>query len=56
MRKAMREGGNDLISFDEIYRATDGSKFDHLPVFGAGSRIHACQVFLSMEQEMLEQR
>ena len=55
MREVMREGVNELMSFDEIYSETDWSKFEHLPAFEAGNRINAYQVFLSMEQELLDQ-
>lgn len=55
MREVMREGVNELMSFDEIYSEADWSKFEHLPAFEAGNRINAYQVFLSMEQELLEQ-
>jgi glyoxylase-like metal-dependent hydrolase (beta-lactamase superfamily II) len=55
MREAMRAGVEELMSFDEIYSDTDWSKFEHLPAFEAGNRINAYQVFLSMEQELLEQ-
>jgi len=55
MREVMREGVNELMSFDEIYSEADWSKFEHLPAFEAGNRINAYQVFLSMEQELLDQ-
>jgi len=55
MRETMREGVNELMSFDEIYDDADWSKFEDLPAFEAGNRINAYQVFLSMEAELLEQ-
>ena len=55
MREVMRDGVNELTSFDEIYSEADWSKFEHLPAFEAGNRINAYQVFLSMEQELLDQ-
>ena len=55
MRETMREGVDELMSFDEIYSDTDWSQFEHLPAFEAGNRINAYQVFLSMEAELLEQ-
>ena len=55
MREVMGDGVNELMSFDEIYSETDWSKFEHLPAFEAGNRINAYQVFLSMEQELLDQ-
>ncbi len=55
MRETMREGVDELMSFDEIYSEADWSKFEHLPAFESGNRINAYQVFLSMEAELLEQ-
>jgi len=55
MRETMREGVSELMSFDEIYSEADWSQFEHLPAFEAGNRINAYQVFLSMEQELLDQ-
>ena len=55
MREVMREGVDELMSFDEIYSDTDWSNFEDLPAFEAGNRINAYQVFLSLEQELLEQ-
>ncbi len=55
MREVMREGVDELMSFDEIYSDADWSKFEDLPAFEAGNRINAYQVFLSLEQELLEQ-
>jgi len=55
LREVMRDGVDELMSFDEIYSEADWSKFEHLPAFEAGNRINAYQVFLSMEQELLDQ-
>ena len=55
MREVIGDGVNELMSFDEIYSEADWSKFEHLPAFEAGNRINAYQVFLSMEQELLDQ-
>ncbi|MBT8433106.1 MAG: MBL fold metallo-hydrolase [Gammaproteobacteria bacterium] len=48
-------GVEDLLSFEEIYAQTDWSQFEHLPTFADGNRINAYQVFLSLEQELLDQ-
>ncbi len=55
MRASLRAGVEELMSFDEIYAATDWSEFEHLPAFADGNRINAYQVFLSLESEFLAQ-
>ena len=55
MRDTFTAGVEDLMSFDEIYSQTDWSQFEHLPTFSDGNRINAYQVFLSLEQELLNQ-
>ena len=55
MRDTFSAGVEDLMSFDEIYAQTDWSQFEHLPTFSDGNRINAYQVFLSLEQELLNQ-
>ena len=55
MRESLGRGVEELMSFDEIYAATDWSRFEHLPAFDAGNRINAYQVYLSLESEMLGQ-
>ena len=55
MRDTFTAGVEDLQSFDEIYAQTDWSQFEHLPTFADANRINAYQVFLSLEQELLNQ-
>ncbi|MFQ5632287.1 MAG: MBL fold metallo-hydrolase [bacterium] len=55
MRDVMREGVDELLSFDEVYSNADWSRFEQLPAFKEGNRINAYQVFLSLEQDLLEQ-
>lgn len=55
MREQMGQGVEEMLSFDEIYSAIDWSRFEKLPAFGLGNRINAYQVYLSMEQELLEE-
>ncbi len=55
MRENLGRGVEELMSFDEIYAATDWSRFEHLPAFDAGNRINAYQVYLSLESELLGQ-
>ena len=53
MDKIMTAGVDDLMSFEEIYAATDWSEFDKLPAFKDGNRINAYRVFLNAEKEAL---
>ena len=53
LRETFSAGVEDLMSFDEIYAATDWSEFENLPAFDAGNRINAYQVYLSLESELL---
>ncbi len=55
LRDSLGRGVEELMSFDEIYAATDWSRFAHFPAFDAGNRINAYQVYLSLESEMLGQ-
>ena len=55
MRDTFTAGVEELQSFDEIYAQTDWSQFEHLPTFADANRINAYQVFLSLEQELLNQ-
>ena len=54
LREQLGEGVENMMTFDEVYRAIDWSRFERLPAFGLGNRITAYQVFLSLEQDMLE--
>ncbi|MGE0310713.1 MAG: MBL fold metallo-hydrolase [Lautropia sp.] len=51
LRDAMREAARNLEPFDDAYRATDWSRFSHLPLFDAANRMNAYNTFLLMEQE-----
>lgn len=55
VRTAMQAGVDELLPFDEIYDATDWSEFSHLPAFEATHRPNAYGVYLSIEQESLNQ-
>lgn len=50
----MKAGVEDLMSFDEIYNATDWSEFENLPAFKDGNRINAYGAFLSAEKAALD--
>ena len=47
MGKAARE----LTPFDDAYAATDGSRFEALPLFRQANRMNAYNTYLLMEQE-----
>ena len=53
LRDKLSAGVEDLMSFDEIYAQIDWSEFEQLPTFGDANRINAYQVYLSLEQELL---
>ena len=55
IREAMGKAVEEMISFDEVYAATDWSEFEDLPAFEAANRRNAYQVYLSMEEELLAQ-
>ncbi len=55
LRSVMKTAVDDLNSFDEAYDAADWSEFEHLPAYKAAHRKNAYGVFLSMEQELLNQ-
>lgn len=51
LRKAMGDAARDMTPFDEAYKATDWSAFEHLPLFGPANRMNAYNTYLLMEQE-----
>jgi glyoxylase-like metal-dependent hydrolase (beta-lactamase superfamily II) len=51
LRRTMGEAARDMTPFDDAYRATDWSAFEHLPLFGAANRMNAYNTYLLMEQE-----
>ena len=53
LRDNLSVGVEDLMTFDEIYTQIDWSEFEKMPTFAEGNRINAYQVFLSLEQELL---
>ena len=55
VREVMSAAVDELTSFDEAYAAADWSEFEKLPAFEAGHRRNVYQVFLSIEQEQLNQ-
>ncbi len=55
LRSVMKSAVDELMSFDEAYSAADWSEFEKLPAFEAAHRKNAYGVYLSLEQEMLNQ-
>ncbi len=53
-REKLREGVEEMMTFEETYNSIDWGQFEQLPAFGLGNRINAYQVFLSLEKEMLD--
>ena len=41
----------DMTPFDEAYKATDWSAFEHLPLFAAANRMNAYNTYLLMEHQ-----
>lgn len=55
IRSVMSEAVINMNDFAETYDNTDWSEFKDLPAFEAANRRNAYQVFLSMEEELLNQ-
>jgi len=55
IRKVMKLAVDDLMSFDEAFASADWSEFEQLPAYKAAHRKNAYGVFLSIEQELLNQ-
>ena len=53
IRSVMGKAVINLDDFAEVYAATDWSEFEKLPAFEEANRRNAYQVFLSMEEELL---
>lgn len=51
LRTAMGAAARDMVPFDEAYKATDWSRFEHLPLFNAANRMNAYNTYLLMEHE-----
>lgn len=50
LRHSMAEAAANLDPFEDAYRRTDWSRFEHLPLFRAANRINAYNTYLLMEQ------
>ena len=54
LRDAMGKAVQELLPFDEAYKATDWSRYANVPAFEAANRINAYGTYLRMEQEALK--
>ena len=55
LRQTMGAAVEEFTPFDEVYTATDWSEFKDLPAFTEANRTNAYQVYLSMEEELLQE-
>ena len=51
LRQTMGDAARELEPFDEAYWKADWSRFEHLPLFKATSRMNAYNTYLLMEQQ-----
>lgn len=51
LRAAMGKAASNLEPFDDAYKATDWSEFEHLPLFRVANRMNAYNTYLLLEQE-----
>jgi len=51
LRKTMGAAAQEMTPFEEAYKATDWSAYEHLPLFGAANRMNAYNTYLLMEHE-----
>lgn len=54
LRKAMGEAADNLEPFDQAYKKTDWSRFEHMPLFRAANRMNAYNTYLLLEQKGLK--
>jgi len=51
LRESMGKAAANLEPFDEAYKNTDWSQFEHLPLFRVANRMNAYNTYLLLEQE-----
>ncbi|ODS91247.1 MAG: MBL fold metallo-hydrolase [Comamonas sp. SCN 65-56] len=51
LRKTMGKAAEDMTPFDDAYKATDWSQYEHMPLFGAANRMNAYNTYLLMEHD-----
>jgi glyoxylase-like metal-dependent hydrolase (beta-lactamase superfamily II) len=54
LRDTMGKAAQELVPFDEAYKAVDWSRYAKVPAFEAANRINAYGTYLRMEQEALK--
>ena len=54
VRDSMRQAANELIPFDEAYKATDWSQYKDMPAFDGSNRGNAYRIYLEMEAEAFD--
>lgn len=52
LRETMGAAAREMEPFDEVYRRTDWSRFEHLPLFRAANRMNAYNTYLLMERQV----
>ncbi len=51
LRSSMGQAAKNLEPFEDAYKATDWSQFEHLPLFRVANRMNAYNTYLLLEQE-----
>ena len=51
LRTAMGKAAGNMEPFEDAYRATDWTQFEHLPLFRVANRMNAYNTYLLMERE-----
>lgn len=54
LRASMGKAARNLEPFEEAYKATDWTQYEHLPLFRAANRMNAYNTYLLMEAEPLK--
>ena len=52
LRATMGQAAKNLEPFEEAYKATDWSQFEHLPLFRVANRMNAFNTYLLLEHEV----
>jgi hypothetical protein len=51
LRTTMRRAAEAMEPFEEAYKNTDWSQFEHLPLFRSANRMNAYNTYLLLEHE-----
>jgi glyoxylase-like metal-dependent hydrolase (beta-lactamase superfamily II) len=52
LRETMGAAARDMEPFDEVYKRTDWSRYEKMPLFHAANRMNAYNTYLLMEQQV----